>query len=1024
MCAFKTTESIQWMSSFAGPIDTSLLMGAGCLQRGRSNTIHVGEFQFDTSLLSSVIVDGQDGDEPGLVEHLRNQAQKDYNYLIGVAPTLAIVFRATGINALLASLRVGRQFALENDRERLRRVFVSRGWHIGAFERSMERLYRPCTVNWDDDTEQNLWRIVANRHCSPDVLPAFVFPETPYDAVDADFVPFCAVLLLQALVENQRGGVSVRVTPSMPGFDSILPPTLAYTLRHVMMGRDADNIAFDYDRLWGTVMLLIEDHPRKRRHRDERRERSKAKHHARKRQDRLTSPESDDDDEQPRLILTGAAHLLDSYPEDVQKSIGEIKAQLRMMVASHNAWPKDTEALDAMIEKAIAKGNTECVKKKWPEVESSEGVVRMMRATVSQFRGFVKTEAHKLVDEYYRFEDRKTWANEKDIKTFVTTILEAERTWYVFKEFDEGNPTASSGFVENPIFVDLVRNVYFRQNASSSDGTTHSDQFDLDTTEFFAFNYSAIYAALDEWKTGKAEHINFETGKIRSQWVFLVAVINQWRQECEDLNPDGNTWNSLVSKLREAVLSGVGPVDSQDFSVPTGTSRAAAARARNGSHDSEDDEDRDRSEQQEGSKNPSDQDNSGENRATTPENRPSTTSGVTGGGEDPVPKKTRATVEGRRLRYRKQQLAAIGLTEDAGGISRLRNDEPISVDGSDSDDDSDDDDKSEEDRRGRKRRATHVKDEFKGRHSSHKTSNRTGKHKSYDDDEYMESNSGEDDDDNVESNEDAEDDGELLPEGLTADQKQRIKDLTPTNLSAYPGDARKTIQLTKTHLRILIATTNAFPKTAEVLNGLITRSMQSANDEGADQNLPLIAATPHLLTMLKNEPSRFRNTLKTTARAVVDDVYAFATAKKWKEPDSVRKYLKRLLKHHEGRFTMKDFNLANPNASTGIFENPALGQLISEHFYRAKSQEADARTHPTAFTPYSTEFIALNLVVLENVLEEWSSGKPQSIAFSSESYRGEWIWIMNSIQRFDQLSKAQGDDKWRDIVARLEASVS
>ncbi|KZT59803.1 hypothetical protein CALCODRAFT_507331 [Calocera cornea HHB12733] len=1067
--------------------------------RDANNRIHVEGIEIDTAAFSSVIMDGEAIDHPGLVGHLRNQAQKEYNYLIGVAPTLATMLKTTEFNELRASLRLGRTFALENDRERLRRVFVSRGWVLGTFERSMERLYRPCDVDWDSDTDQNLWCIVSHRRCSPQVLPAFVFPQSPYDSVEADFVPFCALLLLQAyrilfprlqqLVDKQRCGVFVRVSPSIPGFEVIFPSTLAYTvvqLRYIMMGNNADDDTFDYDKLWGTVMVYFtasaihgpeiaalpnarhgitysrttrdpnrrsvdrpqsESSNRSGREASERERRDNTKPLPNRRLNVDLSSESEDEDDEKKLILTGPSHLVESYPEAVQKSIGEIKAQLRMSIASYNAWPKNTAVLDALIEESLKLGNSACEKKEWPTVESSEG---LLRGTVSQFRGFVKSEARKLVDEYYDFANKEKWRGRAEIKEFVGKILNPDRAWYLFETFDESNPTKSSGFARNPVFVKLVRNVYFRENAPTSDGITHSSQFEFETSEFFAFNFSAIYAALSEWKTGRPEVIKFATEDYRAPWIYLVGIFDAWRKRCAENDPDDDKWLGLVRKTREEVWycvindqtvpkslklidrAGIGPVGSQDWAIqvlcnlageePLPVTEAERLRNRTPS-DNESDTD------QPPTKNP-DNTNAplGESISVPP-------AGGTGGDRrsggnraqttTPGVAKARTTVEGRRLYHRKQVLASMRLVEDNNGIRRLGATESI-----------DRSDEEEEDQAadgeghvvpnegGPTGRGMPKRGERKTRPSSRKVSKRKGRIESDSDDDYMVQDDDDDGQDDEDDSAEAEEDEDSIIADLTKEEKDIVRKLSPYVLAAYPPDAQKTIQLTKAHLRIEVATVNGFPKDGDAIGKMIARAMQGANEEGADSNLPLIAATPGLVKMLRNEPSRFRSNLKATARAVVDEVYAFEDRKQWPNSKSVGTFLKPLLAYHKGLFTMKNFNRTDPEASSGIFENPALARLILDHYYRPKSEEADARTHPSAFTPYSIEFIALNFTVLLNVLEEWSSGMQKMIALSSEAYRAEWLWMINSIKRFDELSRGRGDNKWQGIVDRLEAWIS
>ncbi|EJU00306.1 hypothetical protein DACRYDRAFT_16831 [Dacryopinax primogenitus] len=226
--------------------------------------------------------------------------------------------------------------------------------------------------------------------------------------------------------------------------------------------------------------------------------------------------------------------------------------------------------------------------------------------------------------------------------------------------------------------------------------------------------------------------------------------------------------------------------------------------------------------------------------------------------------------------------------------------------------------------------------------------------------------------------------------------------LSPNCLTTYPEDAQKSLQTCKAHLCILIATLNTFAKDTATLHGLINTAVECTNRSSLLDELPTVTLTPGVLKMLMGEPAHFQGTVKTSARSVIKQYYAFHDKKWWKTPTDIQ-----------------HLNPCQAMERSGIFGNPVMDELIKYHWYQETSKEADGLSLPSFLEPSPQKFIAFNFTVILCVLEEWASGSQTMLPLSAKSYWTDYLWLCQSIDFWDQRAHSCNEAGFKGLISPL-----
>ncbi|KAG8960468.1 hypothetical protein FRC05_006839 [Tulasnella sp. 425] len=145
--------------------------------------------------------------------------------------------------------------------------------------------------------------------------------------------------------------------------------------------------------------------------------------------------------------------------------------------------------------------------------------------TVSQMRGELKTIARLAVETVFGFIPResKALSNKKLYERLINGNIYLYKKWQ-----DAGNP---KGMWFNEILFNIVRKMWFK--SSKDDGILYSTHFDPVQTETMALTYTAVRCALDEWKDGSLNAVNFTALSYEAIYQDLFAGLVSLKRSAE-----------------------------------------------------------------------------------------------------------------------------------------------------------------------------------------------------------------------------------------------------------------------------------------------------------------------------------------------------------------------------------------------------------------------------------------------------------------------------------------------------------
>ncbi|KZT59804.1 hypothetical protein CALCODRAFT_481307 [Calocera cornea HHB12733] len=212
-------------------------------------------------------------------------------------------------------------------------------------------------------------------------------------------------------------------------------------------------------------------------------------------------------------------------------------------------------------------------------------------------------------------------------------------------------------------------------------------------------------------------------------------------------------------------------------------------------------------------------------------------------------------------------------------------------------------------------------------------------------------------------------------------------------------------------------------------NFLAINFLMDANDELEMVRLPSfnLPLPFDVYEDLAQTVGNFRTSLIANARLAVLETYRFNDVSLWSNPMKIRKYVRLLLTDGKGFYTFKHFDNRSANVAhshSGIFENPAWVALTAKHYYDPASPVADASTRPDLFINFTADFVAINFAVLHHALQEWHHGFFSPLPLDEPTSRAEYLWLLNSLHHWDNLSEASGTDNGlSSLLARLRNDV-
>jgi len=194
------------------------------------------------------------------------------------------------------------------------------------------------------------------------------------------------------------------------------------------------------------------------------------------------------------------------------------------------------------------------------------------------------------------------------------------------------------------------------------------------------------------------------------------------------------------------------------------------------------------------------------------------------------------------------------------------------------------------------------------------------------------------------------------------------------------------------HYRCAVSTQLPFPDDHEEQD-LATQTWSIACEQkGVDIEFDEAA-----LTLVTARGAQCRGELKTKARPLIEGEYGLAAPSNKTQLLSNRNRVKDLL-------TRAAFTYENPTTRSGIYENPVLQRIINEMWFA--NQKDEGVVYSGYFSPrLSLITLALVLTVIQNVLEEWATGKRKSISFTKKLYYDKFEAHLSTLEDFAERTK-------------------
>ncbi|KAF8129556.1 hypothetical protein EV363DRAFT_1168749 [Boletus edulis] len=258
-------------------------------------------------------------------------------------------------------------------------------------------------------------------------------------------------------------------------------------------------------------------------------------------------------------------------------------------------------------------------------------------------------------------------------------------------------------------------------------------------------------------------------------------------------------------------------------------------------------------------------------------------------------------------------------------------------------------------------------------------------------------------------------DGESLTADskLAVDKKQQAPQSQPASLSHnapgcektknrpkagdYDAATRWILETAIEFYHVLLLSEDPFPEShveTDWAKGAWDMSCQYYKSTDASLNPALIRLASSFLRYITARSSNLRGQFKTKARSVIATSYGFemgdgiATRERNRDLAAELKF--------KSAFTFRELHPRR----TGIYKNKAIQQAINEVLFKNKGDEGIKWAE--YYDPFPRVAFALTLTVFECALDEWASGKRESIAFKEDSYKGIYIQHMKTLKYFHQ----------------------
>ncbi|KAH0827795.1 hypothetical protein J3R83DRAFT_3414, partial [Lanmaoa asiatica] len=91
---------------------------------------------------------------------------------------------------------------------------------------------------------------------------------------------------------------------------------------------------------------------------------------------------------------------------------------------------------------------------------------------------------------------------------------------------------------------------------------------------------------------------------------------------------------------------------------------------------------------------------------------------------------------------------------------------------------------------------------------------------------------------------------------------------------------------------------------------------------------------------------------------------------------------------------------------TGIYRNEIIQQIINDILFKKRDDEGIKWKE--YYNPFPKVAFALMLTAIEYALDEWTTGKHESIHFTEDEYKGLYKQHLNTLNYFNKQTKKQG----------------
>ncbi|KAJ7140072.1 hypothetical protein C8R43DRAFT_1131811 [Mycena crocata] len=207
----------------------------------------------------------------------------------------------------------------------------------------------------------------------------------------------------------------------------------------------------------------------------------------------------------------------------------------------------------------------------------------------------------------------------------------------------------------------------------------------------------------------------------------------------------------------------------------------------------------------------------------------------------------------------------------------------------------------------------------------------------------------------------------------------------------YDDLTQEVITLTIRIYRCYLSIKHGFPDHAAELEFLRAAFAYACRELGLKMHL-----TPDISKLITSRGSHLRGELKTKVKPMVEAVFGFKSGHN-KKSLAFNRTLGETLKHD------LTFTFNNTVKRKGIYKNGIIQMAVNAMWFANRRDEGPS--FPEFFKPFPKPALALVLTVVENLIDEWTTGIRTDIAFTANEYRSIYENHLDALNLFEERTK-------------------